>query len=401
METIKCCAIGAGLATLTFHVPFILALPDLFTLHSVLERNPRTPTGTVCDRFNLKQVKLYTNLEQVLSDTEIELVLIGTPNDTHYALAKATLEAGKHVLVDKPVTPTVKEAKELGELAKAKGKVLYAFQNRRWDQDYLALKKLLDLPETDPLSLGTVIEFESHFDRYRLGLKGSWKDEPRPAAGLIYDLGSHLIDQTLALFGRPTSITAFASNLRGVGHPDVDDNNYTVYSLRIYMHYPAGSALPYRFTAILRAHPLSAQSPQLRFLVRGQKGSYTKYGIDVQEDQLKALVSSGVQGQTPQSLITPVPVLPVAQSIPVYGFEQEERWGTLQHASDPNGSAIVTSVWPSTEPGCYTDLYRNLAAAIREGGEMAVKWEEATAVIEMIELAKQSAREGRTVEVPR
>ncbi|KAE9410331.1 NAD(P)-binding protein [Gymnopus androsaceus JB14] len=320
METIKCCAIGAGLATLTFHVPFILALPDLFTLHSVLERNPRTPTGTS-----------YLT-------AEIGLVLIGTPNDTHYALAKAALEAGKHVLVDKPVTPTVKEAKELGELAKAKGKVLYAYQNARWNQDYLALKKLLDLPETDPLSLGTVIEFESHYDRYRLGLKGSWKDEPRPAAGLIYDLGSHLIDQTLVLFGRPTSITAFASNLRGIGHPDVDDN------FTIYMHYPAGSALPYRFTAILRSHPLSARSPQLRYIVRGQKGSYTKYGIDVQEAQLRALVSSGVHGQTPQSLITPVPAaVPTTESIPVYGFEPEECWGTLQHASDPNGSAIVTS----------------------------------------------------------
>lgn len=165
MNPIKCCAIGAGLSTSTFHVPFILALPDLFTLHSVLERNPKTPSGTICDLFNLSgnqnKVKLYKNLDQVLSDTEIELVVVGTPNDTHYALAKAALEAGKHVLVDKPVTPTVAEAKELGELAKSKGKVLYAFQNRRWDQDYLALKRLLDLPETDPASLGTVVEFES------------------------------------------------------------------------------------------------------------------------------------------------------------------------------------------------------------------------------------------------
>ncbi|KAJ3937309.1 MAG: hypothetical protein NXY57DRAFT_1034599 [Lentinula lateritia] len=395
MEPIKCCAIGAGLATLTFHVPFVLGLPSLFTLHGVLERNPRTPSGTVCDSFHLSsaKVKLYRTLEEVLSDPDIELVLIGTPNDTHYALAKAALEAGKHVLVDKPVTPSVQEAKELGELARDKGKVLYAFQNRRWDQDFLALKKLLDLPDSDPKSLGTVVEFESHFDRYRLGLKGSWKDEPRPAAGLIYDLGSHLIDQTLCLFGRPTKITAFASNLRGVGHPDVDDN------FTIHMHYPAGSALPYPFTAILRAHALSVHSPQLRFNVLGQKGSYIKYGVDVQEEQLKSLTAAPVTATststaslTPENLIT-------SPSLG-YGLEPEILWGALEHATNPVGTTFVKSVWPSEEPGCYADLYRNLAAAIREGVETKVKWEEATAVIEMIELAKKSAKEGRTVDVP-
>ncbi|GAW07706.1 NAD -binding protein [Lentinula edodes] len=338
MEPIKCCAIGAGLATLTFHVPFVLGLPSLFTLHGVLERNPRTPSGTVCDSFRLSsaEVKLYRTLEEVLSDPDIDLVLIGTPNDTHYALAKAALEAGKHVLVDKPVTPSAQEAKELGELARDKGKVLYAFQNRRWDQDFLALKKLLDLPDSDPKSLGTVVEFESHFDRYRLGLKGSWKDEPRPAAGLIYDLGSHLIDQTLCLFGRPTQITAFASNLRGVGHPDVDDN------FTIHMHYPAGSALPYPFTAILRAHPLSVHSPQLRFNVLGQKGSYIKYGVDVQEEQLKSLTavpvtatSTSTASLTPENLIT-------SPSLG-YGLEPEILWGALEHATDPVGMTFVKS----------------------------------------------------------
>ncbi|KAJ3818622.1 hypothetical protein F5878DRAFT_728729 [Lentinula raphanica] len=396
MDPIKCCAIGAGLATLTFHVPFILALPSLFTLHSVLERNPLSPSGTICDRFKLSssQVKLYQTLDEVLSDPEIELVLIGTPNDTHYALVKAALQAGKHVLVDKPVTPSVQEAKELSELSKRTGKVLYAFQNRRWDQDYLALKKLLDLPESDPQSLGTIVEFESHFDRYRLGLKGSWKDEPRPAAGLIYDLGSHLIDQTLCLFGRPATITAFASNLRGIGHPDVDDN------FTIHMHYPAGSALPYPFTAILRAHPLSVRSPQPRFILLGQKGSYIKHGVDIQEEQLKTLsaipppiLTATTTNVNPEYLIT--------SPSSGYGREPNSLWGTLEHATtDSDGkTTFVKSVWPSEEPGCYANLYRNLAAAIRENAELKVKWEEATAVVEMIELAKKSVREGKTIVV--
>ncbi|KAF9075973.1 oxidoreductase [Rhodocollybia butyracea] len=392
MEPVKCCVIGAGLASTTFHVPFILALPKLFTLHSVLERNPPTSGPTICSKFRLSpsSVILHRTLASALSDSSVELVLIGTPNDTHYSLAKAALEAGKHVLVDKPVTPTVEEAKELGELAKKNKRVLYAFQNRRWDQDFLALKRLLDLQETDDKSLGTVIEFESHFDRYRQGLKGSWKDEPRPAAGLIYDLGSHLIDQALTLFGRPTGITAFADNLRGIGHPDVEDN------FTIYLHYPAGSALPYPFTAILRAHPLSARAPQIRFLVRGQKGSYTKYGVDIQEEQLKALTSSSSSFGAPS-------INMITSNESGYGFEPESLWGTLEQATDPNGSAIVKSVWPSKDAGCYTDLYRNLAEVIRgaEGVEMKVKWEEATAVIEMIELAKKSSKERRTVDVPK
>ncbi|KAJ3728977.1 hypothetical protein DFJ43DRAFT_1132954 [Lentinula guzmanii] len=394
MEPIKCCAIGAGLATLTFHVPFILALPSLFTLHSVLERNPPSPSGTVCDKFKLSssEVKLYQSFDEVLSDPEIELVLIGTPNDTHHVLAKAALKAGKHVLVDKPVTPSVQEAKELGQLAKEKRKVLYAFQNRRWDQDYLALKKLLDLPDSDSRSLGTIVEFESHFDRYRLGLKGSWKDDPRPAAGLMFDLGSHLIDQTLCLFGRPTQITAFASNLRGIGHPNVDDN------FTIHMHYPAGSALPYPFTAILRAHPLSVRSPQIRFILLGQKGSYIKYGIDVQEEQLKSLTSAPSRTVTTPTT-TPTPEYLITSPSSGYGLEPESYWGTLEHATDPNGTTFVKSVWPSEESGCYTDLYRNLAATIRENAELKVKWEEATAVIEMIELARKSAREGKTIDV--
>ncbi|KAF5393952.1 hypothetical protein D9757_000146 [Collybiopsis confluens] len=364
------------LATTTFHVPFILALPSLFNLHSVLERNPPTPSGTVIDKFHLPpSVILYRSLDEALADPLVELVFIGTPNDTHYTIVKAALEAGKHVLVDKPVTPTTVEAVELGNLAKAQGKVLYAFQNRRFDQDYLALKKLLDLPETDEMSLGTVIEFES---QYKPGLKGSWKDEPRPAAGLLYDLGSHLIDQALSLFGRPTKLTAFISNLRGIGHPD----------FTVYMHYPAGSALPYPFTAILRAHPLSARSPQIRFLIRGQKGSYTKYGIDVQEDQLK-----GLSGSTSQSVLASI------QNDAVFGVESESAWGVIEHARDANAS-ITKSAWPSKDPGCYADLFRNLADAIRNKGELKVKWEEATAVIEMIELSKKSAKEGKTLDVP-
>lgn len=144
-------------------------------------------------------------------------------------------------MVDKPVTATAKEAEELGALANSKNLVLYAFQNRRWDSDFLALRSLLALPKSSPQSLGEITEFESvygcnnilsvyllslvslSFDRYRKGLKGTWKDELRTTTGQTYDLGAHLIDQTLQLFGRPDKLTAFIQNVRGVGHPGVDD----------------------------------------------------------------------------------------------------------------------------------------------------------------------------------
>jgi predicted dehydrogenase len=178
-KPINTCVLGVGLSGLTFHVPFILALPDVFTLHSVLERNPQSSGGKVHDRFNVT-VKIHRTLDEVLGDSSIELVIVGTPSHTHYSIAKAALEAGKHgrcialhlsfiilkissVLVDKPVTATSKEAKELGQIARANNLVLYAFQNRRWDADFLALKRLLSLPESSPQSLGNIVEFESQY----------------------------------------------------------------------------------------------------------------------------------------------------------------------------------------------------------------------------------------------
>lgn len=368
---IKTCVLGIGLAGLTFHVPFILALPDIFTLHAVLERNPQSIGGKVHERFGVI-VKIYTTLEAVLNDTEVELVIVGTPNHTHYEFAKASLQAGKHVLVDKPVTATSEEARELGELARAKGLVLYPFQNRRWDSDFLALRRLIALPDHFPHSLGTIIEFESHYDRYRKGLKGTWKDEPLAANGQTYDLGSHLIDQTLTLFGRPEKLTAFTQNVRGVGSPQVDD------TFTILMQYPAGSDIPHPMTAILRAHILSVRSLQPRYIVRGTRGTYTKLGVDIQEDQLKTLTR-------PDAILEEG-----------FGKEPEALWGTLE-TLEADETTVSKRIWPSTDAGSYVDLFKNLGAAIRNGAEPAVKWEEATAVIEMVELAYQSSREGMTL----
>ncbi|KAF8631258.1 hypothetical protein AX15_002585 [Amanita polypyramis BW_CC] len=369
---INVCVLGVGLAGLTFHVPFVLALPHLFTLHSVLERNPASPGGKVHVRFGVA-VKIHHTFDQVLQDPDVELVIVATPNHTHYDFAKAALNAGKHVLVDKPVTTTVAQAQGLGDLAREKGLVLYAHHNRRWDSDFLALKRLLALPPSSPHSLGTLTEFISHFDRYRPTLKGTWKDDILPGTGHTFDLGPHLVDQALFLFGRPQRLTAFIQNMRGIGNPEVDD------SFTIFLHYDRTDVRLYPLAVILRAHSLSVRSPQLRYVVRGTNGTFVKYGLDVQEDQLK-------------DIPTPSAVL----SHP-FGREPESIWGTLElvSAEEPG---VKKTTWSSVNSGSYIELFKNLGAVIRDGAEPAVKWEEATAVVELIELAHRSAREGVTVD---
>ncbi|PIL36909.1 hypothetical protein GSI_00599 [Ganoderma sinense ZZ0214-1] len=382
MAPIKACVVGLGLGGLTFHAPFILALPHLFTLHAVMERNPTAPGGKLQARFGespAKGVIIHRTFDTVLADPEIELVVISTPSSTHFDLAKQVLEAGKHVLVDKPVTAQFSQAQQLLALAKSKNLVLYPFQNRRWDSDFLALKKLLDLPADHPQSLGTLYEFESRFDRFRADLKGTWKDLPLDANGLVYDLAAHTIDQVLVLFGRPTKLTAFKENIRGIGDKEVDD------AFTIFLHYPpraAASGLqPTSFTAILRGHILSVRSPQVRYVVRGTQGTFLKYGVDVQEDQLKVIPS-------PRD---------ITQS-EGYGVEPEEIYGTVENL-DGEGK-VVKSIWSSTERGQYIKLFENVAAVIRDGAEQAVKWEESAEVVELIELAYKSSAEERTLPVP-
>ncbi|XP_006460204.1 hypothetical protein AGABI2DRAFT_150170 [Agaricus bisporus var. bisporus H97] len=390
-KPIATCVLGTGLSGLTFHVPFVLALKDLFSLHSVLERNPTQEGGNVKRRFGTT-VKIHRSFDAIIADSEIELIIVGTPSDTHYDFAKAALLAGKHVLVEKPVTPNTNQARELYDIAKSRKLVLYAYQNRRWDADFLALKKLLSLPETSPQSIGSVLEFESQlaiqtlntqacidvihsYDRYRTQLKGNWKDEARPATGLTYDLGSHLIDQCLSLLGRPDKITGFVQNIRGIGSPDVND------WFTIHLHYSKSPSRPYPVTAILRASILSARSSQLRYVVRGSRGTYIKYGVDVQEDQLKAM-------PTPETIFEAG-----------FGKEPESLWGTVENVHN-DGVTFSKAIWPSDAAGCYVELFKNLAAAIREGAELSVPWKDAQTVIELIELAHQSSEEGRTLTVP-
>ncbi|KAG8689760.1 hypothetical protein FRC08_010791 [Ceratobasidium sp. 394] len=366
---IKAGVVGVGMSAVTFHVPMLLALSDYYVVHSVLERkatnDAKKTGGTIGAKFSLGGVKVANTLEEFLADPELQLIIITTPNETHYPFAKAALEAKKHVLLEKPVTPTYAEAKELDALAKSQGVILSAFQNRRWDSDFLTVKKLIEEGK-----LGDVVEFESHFDRYRPSPRTTafWREAAGPGAGHTFDLGPHLIDQALQLFGRPDRLTGFIQNLRGFGGSAVDD------TFLIHLHY---DRQPFPVRATVAASSLSVKKAQLRFNVRGTKGSFEKRGLDPQEDQLKAR--------------KPAPL------DPQFGREAETIFGILDTVTE--GGAVRTETVIS-EKGAYNLLFENLANAISSGTEPQVKFEQSAAVIQVIELAMLSSREGRTVEVP-
>lgn len=247
-------------------------------------------------------------------------------------------------------------------MAKSHNVILTGFQNRRWDSDYLTLRKLISEG-----ALGEIIDFESHYDRFSPALKGTWKDNPLPGNGLVYDLGAHLIDQALQLFGRPSKITAFINHVRGLGEGSLDD------AFTIHLQYASS---PLQTT--LKAHLLSVRSPQLRYIVRGTKGSFVKYGVDPQEDQIKA----GIKIDDPN-----------------LGIEPEELHGSLQSLG-ADGKINSDSKTVPSQQGIYLSLYRNVAEAIRSRAELDVKWIEAAQVIELINLAHKSSKEGVTLEVP-
>lgn len=246
--------IGYGLSAKVFHIPFIQADHD-FTLEAIVQRTPKPGNDASKD---FPGVTIHTSAEDLFKDSNVDVVIVGTPPGSHLSLTKDALESGKHVVVEKPFTPTAAEAQELIDTARRAGKVLAVYQNRRWDVDFLTVKDLLKNN-----TLGRIVDFETHFDRWSPAVKDGWKTDPQPGHGVVYDLGTHLMDQLVALFGMPQKITGF---LYGQRQPN--PNRYED-SCTILLHYDG-------FIATAKAAVVSAEMRQLRFWVRGDKGSYTK-----------------------------------------------------------------------------------------------------------------------------
>jgi len=353
-----------------FHIPFINSLPNLFKLHSVLERSATDERSEARNRYG-SSITVVTTLQEVLDDNSVDCVVVGTPNVTHYPFAKAILEAGKHVIIEKPLVPTSKEADELIAIAAAHSPplIIATYQNRRFDSDFLTLKTILE-----KRTLGDLADFTSHYDRWRPHVKGgTWKEQGGLGHGIVYDLGSHLIDQALTLFGTPDRLFAHIYNSRKQGAPEFDDAFFTTF----FYDHVEDSGIP--LVVHLRGSPLSAIEPQMRFTVKGTKGSFVKYGIDSQEDQLK---------------LEP----PMSTEDPAFGVESESNQGTLTTVDD-KGDFVVGRV--ITEKGRYLNWYENVGAALQAGDPslLYVKPEQARLTIRIIELMYESSRARRVVQV--
>ena len=351
--------VGFGLAGRVFHAPFVSAVPGL-RLEAIVQRK-----GDEAAKAYPK-TRILRSFEEALKDPAVQLIVVATPNATHYALAKQALEAGKYVVIDKPFTATSAEAKELADLARTKGLLLAPFHNRRWDGDFLTVTKLVESK-----AVGRLVTYESHFDRFRpMPRENTWKEAGNDANGMLFDLGPHLVDQALVLFGIPKAITASVRKDRD--STDIED------AFDITLHYPgqSGSGL----LAHCRATWLACDASP-RFLLHGTKGSFKKYGLDPQE-----------------------PALLAGAKVPRMGEgewlgEPEADWGVLTVA--PVGAEPGTLVREPirTENGDYRLYYANVRDAINKAGELAVKPEDAYMVIRLLEMGRQSSAEGRTLKV--
>jgi scyllo-inositol 2-dehydrogenase (NADP+) len=354
MSEIKVAVVGFGLAGRVFHAPFVNAVPGL-KLEAIVQRRGDEAAKAY------PSARILRSVEEALNDASIQLVVVGTPNETHYSLAKQALLAGKHVVIDKPFAATSAEAKELGEIAVERGLVLAPFHNRRWDGDFLTVRKLLK-----EKAVGRLVTYESHFDRFRpLPREATWKESGNAANGLLFDLAPHLVDQALSLFGTPDGITA--SVRRDRDQTDIED------AFDITLEYP-------RLRAHCRSSMLACDAAP-RFLLHGTKGSFKKYGLDPQE-----------------------PALVAGAKVPRMGegdwlAEDESQWGTLTVAPVPADPGTLVKTPVKTEFGDYRNYYANVCDAINGAAKLAVTPEDGYRVIRLLELARQSSAEGCTLPV--
>ena len=344
--------IGVGLASFgmsgrVFHAPLLKNNPH-FRIRRVMERSKNEANNF------LPGIPVSRSFDEMLNDQSVQVIVVNTPDSSHHTLAKQSLEAGKHVVVEKPFTQTFAQAEELIGLAERVRRVLTVFQNRRWDGDFLTVLKLLREGV-----LGRLVDYEAHWDRYRNFIQqGTWKERTDSGTGLLQNLGPHLIDQALVLFGLPEAVTAHLRVVRTGG--SVTD------WFHIRLHYPnVGVALSSSYLA---------REPSPRFVLHGTLGSFVKHGIDSQE---QALAGGGV---------------PASEG---WGTEPESAWGTLTAEGTPEKRKVETL------PGNYMAFYDNLYDCIARSGEIAVKPEEAANVIRIIEAAQKSDTEGMTVRLSR
>ncbi len=349
-EPIRVGVVGFGLAGRIFHTAVIQATPGL-ELAAVVQRSGDDA------KKEYPEAHVARSVEEMLSDVSIRLVVIATPSYSHYDLAKQCLHEQRNVIIDKPFTLTSEEAAKLIAVARQRKLTLTAYQNRRWDGDFRTVRQVIASGE-----LGRLVTFESRFDRFRPAPRRDvWRESGGPGGGTLFDLGPHLIDQALTLFGPPDTITASVRVEReGAAADDAWD---------LFLEYEH----PHRMTVMLRA-TLTACARGPRYVVHGTKGSFTKWGLDPQEDQLKAGMRPGEPG---------------------FGEEAESAWGELTSCGDSGASTRRVR----TERGDYRGFYDNVRDVLLGRAELEVKPEQAWRTTRLIELARESSGQGRRIRV--
>lgn len=339
--------VGYGMSGSSLHAPLIGAEPGL-ALRAVVCSDP--------DRVHhdLPSVPVVPSIAELLSDAEIRLVVVAAPNPVHHELARTALLADRHVVVDKPFTVTTAQAEELITLAAQRDRRLAVFHQRRWDGDFRTVESCVRSG-----ALGNVTTYAAHYDRFRPVPTDRWSEQDLPGAGVLYDLGAHLIDQALALFGPPRSVLADV----GVQRPDavVDD----------YAHVVLGYG---RLRVILHAGSL-VRAPGPRYVAHGDAGSLVSHGVD---GQIAALLAGARPGD------------------PGWGAPDANRWATL--TTETAGLPVTGRLTGAR--GRYESFYRQMAAAVRGTGRVPVSGEEGRETVRVIECALRSSREGRVVALP-
>jgi len=338
-KTINVGIVGHGFATATFHAPLVRAVEGLH-LKAISTSDPSKVRGA------LPEVEICPSAEALIGRPDLDLIIVPTPNATHYPLAVQALSAGKHVVVDKPFTLTAGEAEDLIHRAALAQKQLSVFHSRRWDADFRTIVELIGSHR-----LGRVTHFESHIDRFRPQVRDRWREGPGPGSGLWYDLGPHLLDQALVLFGEPRALTLHLGH-----HRDGAQSDDWFHAILDYG----------RLHAVLHASVVAAR-PGPRYLIHGLAGSFVKEGMDPQEEALK---KGGIPGSV--------------------GWGTDPAPGTLMVPGRPE--EVIQGL-----PGAYQVFYESMRDAIRGKGPVPVDPLDALRVMRWLEAGRTSAAQGRSI----
>ena len=351
IESIQVGLIGFGLAGRAFHAPVISAVPGL-RLTAILQRSGSEAAQAY------PEARIVRTLDELLAIPEIRLIVIASPNETHYPFARQCLAAGRDVVVDKPFTVTLQQAVDLIQFAEKCGRLLTVYHNRRYDGDFQAILKLVASG-----TLGRIVRFETHYDRFRPNLKPhAWREQRVPGAGILFDIAPHLLDHAMQLFGRPEAVTA---DVRTEREGTLADDAFD-----IFLHYPNN------LRALLGSSILAAAA-RPRFVLLGTKGSFTKQTFDPQEINLRF-------GKIPKE--------------GPWAAEPEENWGLLTLANADG--TLSTQRMPSVNSD-YRDYYTNVRDVLLGRATPAVTHQQALDVMQVLELARESSTQQRTVVWPK